>query len=287
MEANSSQLTQKLSDAVERMPAFPKSVQRVLELTRDINCPPKELIQVIEKDPVITVKVLKVLNSAWYSLPKKITSINQSVVFLGINTIKNLAISIASMGILPAKNAAGFDNQQFLLHSLTTASIAKLLCSKLDENADPTDCYIAGLLHDFGKVVFAQFMPQEFSAALARSSTELIGLDDAERQIIGADHTLVGSMLTQKWQLPSSLTEGILHHHHAGPEATNLQNCLFVADQISKKLQMGFGGNAYVARLPDEVANHFGGNLDDIIASLGDLDKVVEEARAFAHAGKE
>jgi HD-like signal output (HDOD) protein len=85
------ELERKLGQAVERMPAFPRSVQRVLELTRNINCPPKEIVGVIEKDPVMTMKIFKVINSAYYSLPNKITSVGQSVVYLGINTVKNLA----------------------------------------------------------------------------------------------------------------------------------------------------------------------------------------------------
>ena len=66
------ELSQKLAAAVDRMPAFPKSVQKILELTRDVNCSPKDLVQVIDKDPVLTVKILKVVNSAYYSLPKQI-----------------------------------------------------------------------------------------------------------------------------------------------------------------------------------------------------------------------
>ena len=76
MTETSAELTKKLSAAVEKMPAFPKSVQRILELTRDSNCEPKELVMVIEKDPVMTMKLLRILNSAYYSFPQKITSVN-------------------------------------------------------------------------------------------------------------------------------------------------------------------------------------------------------------------
>src|SRR5574343_1448600 len=155
------ELTQKLAAAVDGMPAFPKSVQRILELTRDVNSTPKELVEVIDKDPVVTVKILKVVNSAYYSLPKQITSINHAVVFLGFNTIKNLALGIAAIGMLPKSNEAGFDVQQYLLHSLATANLSKKIAAKFADDADPMDCFIAGLLHDFGKLLFAQFMPHE------------------------------------------------------------------------------------------------------------------------------
>jgi putative nucleotidyltransferase with HDIG domain len=277
------ELAQKLAAAVESMPAFPKSVQKILELTRDVNCTPKDLVQVIDKDPVIMVKILKVVNSAYYSLPKQITSINHAVVYLGFNTIKNLALSIASIGMLPKNNAAGFDVQQYLLHSLATAGIAKLLAGK-HGGADPMDCYIAGLLHDFGKVVFAQFMPDGFKAALALSANEGVSLHLALRQTIGVDHALVGAMLVEKWRFPASLIETIRYQYGAdlAAQGSPMIACVFAANQISKKLAFGFAGNACIEALPPAVAAFLGGSLDEVIAALGDLTPLFEEARLFS-----
>jgi putative nucleotidyltransferase with HDIG domain len=277
------ELSQKLAAAVESMPAFPKSVQKILELTRDVNCTPKDLVQVIEKDPVITVKILKVVNSAYYSLPKQITSINHAVVYLGFNTIKNLALSIASIGMLPKSNAAGFDVQQYLLHSLATAGIAKLLAGKLG-GADPMDCYIAGLLHDFGKVVFAQFMPDDFKRALALSANDGISLHLALRQTIGVDHAVVGAMLVEKWRFQANLVDTI--RHQSGDDAESYDSpmfaCVFAANQISKQLAFGFAGNACIEAFPPSVAARLGGSLDEIIATLGDLTSLFEEAQLFS-----
>lgn len=289
MSEISPELSRKLIAAVEQMPAFPKSVQRVLELTRGVNCDPKELVMVIEKDPVITMKILRILNSAYYSFPKQITSINQSVVYLGLNTIKNLALSFAAVGILPPQNDAEFDVQRYLLHTLTTAGIARLLCQKYCSNGtDPADCYIAGLLHDFGKVVFAQYLPQEFKAALELAAQEHIPLQLAERRVIGIDHTVAGAMLAERWRFPQALTETIRDHHSSASHPSALHNSLFVANQISKKLDMGEGGNPIVEDLPPAMAQHFGGNdLNGVIAKLGDLSKIVEEAQTFAQVSRE
>jgi HD-like signal output (HDOD) protein len=192
----SPELTKKLTSAVDGMPAFPKSVQRVLELTRDVNSMPKDLVEVIDKDPVLTVKILKVVNSAYYSLPKQITSVGHSVVYLGFNTIKNLALSIAAIGMLPKTNEAGFDGQQYLLHSLATAAIAKQVALKAGD-ADPMDCFIAGLLHDFGKVVLAQFMPGEFRRALEVSQQQGTSLHLALRETLPA--CLVPTRSARNW----------------------------------------------------------------------------------------
>jgi len=279
----SPELSKKISAAVERMPAFPKSVQKILQLTQDLNCSAKEVVQIIETDPVMTVKILRVLNSAYYSLPSKITGINQSVVFLGFNTIKNLALSIASVGILPKNNIAGFDMQKYLLHSLTTAGIAKSLAAKVPDAA-AMDCYIAGLLHDFGKVVFAQHLPEQFKLAIELSQREQIPLFAAEAQIIGVDHTVVGSFLVEKWQFPQALTDCIRQHHSNNAGETGMGACVFAANQICNKIYPENANDLQSDIFPDSVAQQFGCDLDALIATFGEtgLEKIAAEARLFA-----
>ena len=275
-------LSQKLTNAVDGMPAFPKSVQHILELTRNVNCTPKDLVQVIDKDPVITVKILRVVNSAFYSLPKQITSINHAVVYLGFNTIKNLALTIAAVGILPPHNAANFDVSQYLLHSLSTAVIAKKLAIQLDD-ADPMDCFIGGLLHDFGKVVCAQFMPLEFKAALEHSQINQTSLHLALRTTLGADHAVIGSMLVEKWRFAPELVNAIARQYDTQEEKSELFSCVFTANQISKKLCFGSGGNPMIYELTTQVEEVMGGTLDQIISKADDLNASFEEAKLFAN----
>jgi putative nucleotidyltransferase with HDIG domain len=202
------------------------------------------------------------------------------VVYLGFNTIKNLALSIAAIGILPKDNLSGFDIQQYLIHSLSTAGIAKRLAGTVHD-ADPTDCFITGLLHDFGKVVFAQFMPNEFKTALQLSAKGR-PLHLALQQTVGADHAIVGAMLAEKWRFASYLTETIRHQHSTELSDTDMMACVFGANQISKKLSFGFGGNHHVDAFPDTVVARLGGDLDQVIHSLGDLTPLFEEAKLFA-----
>jgi putative nucleotidyltransferase with HDIG domain len=277
------EVQRKLGVAVERMPAFPQSVQKILDLTRDINCLPRDLVTVIEKDPVMTMKILRVINSAYYSMPSKITSVSQSVVYLGINTIKNLALSIAAVGMLPRFNTSGFDIQRYLLHSLTTATVARQLCSVYAKGqVDPGDGYIAGLLHDFGKAVFAQFMASEFREALAKSQDEGIPLHQAELAVIGADHAVVGSMLATKWAFPPHLIECIRDHHAVDVEPNALMDCVRMADQICRKLNFGDAGNPWREDETIVAPERFGDSFDAVIASLGDLEKIVADAEMFA-----
>jgi putative nucleotidyltransferase with HDIG domain len=281
MQTMSPDLSLKLANAVDGMPAFPKSVEKILQLTRDVNCTPKDIVQVIDKDPVVTVKILKVVNSAYYSLPRQITSVNNAVVYLGFNTIKNLALAIAAIGMLPKHNAADFDVDQYLLHSLSTAGIARKLAIQTGD-ADPMDCFIGGLLHDFGKVVFAQFLPAEFRQALQMSQTSNSSLHEALRKTVGVDHAVVGAMLVEKWRFAPELINTISHQYEANKVDTSLFACVFTANQISKQLGFGFGGNPCIHTLPEQVARRMRGTLDEVIAASDDWNSIFEDAKLFA-----
>lgn len=284
--ALSLELERRLALAVDRMPAFPRSVQKVLEMSRDINCLPKDLVGVIEKDPVMTLKVLKVVNSAYYGLPNPITSIAQGVVYLGLNTVKNLALAFAAVGILPRFNAAGFDIQRYLMHSLTTAAIARQLASGFARGeVDPADCYIAGLLHDFGKVVFVQFMAAEFRQALALSAEKGLRLHEAEQEAIGADHAHVGALLAAKWHFPEPLVECIRLHHAPDAPASAMSDCLRVANQFSRRQSLGDAGDPWREEAP-AAPSRFGDDWERVTATLADMDKLLADATAFVEAGR-
>jgi putative nucleotidyltransferase with HDIG domain len=284
MMQNPPELNRKISDAVEKMPAFPKSVQRIIELTRNINCQPKELVSVIETDPVMTAKMLKVLNSAYYNWPNKITAINRSVVYLGFNTIKNLALSIAAMGVLPRQNKAGFDIHRYLLHTLTVAGIAKRLSAKAGAGTDPVDCQIGGLLHDFGKIVFAQFMPEEWLGAIALSRERALPLYLMEREIIGVDHAAVGALLTEKWQFPKSLADSIRFHHDYEGADSAVSALVFAANRIGNRLSAE-PNEGDAEELPPAVSARCGGGLDELMVSLGDISGIIEEANLLSQLG--
>lgn len=263
------------------MPAFPASVERILALTRDVACAPKDLVQVINRDPVVTVKVLRVVNSAYYGLAKQITSVDHAVVFLGFNTIKNLALGIAAIGMLPSNALAGFDGQRYLLHSFTTAALARQLAQRLHA-ADVHDCFIAGLLHDFGKVVVAQFMPAEFRRAMEMSLWQEVPLHQSLAQVIGVDHATVGAMLAQKWRFAADLVDTIRFQHEPQKCDTDMMASVVAANQISKQLGFDFGGCSAAEPLCASVTARLGGDIECVKASLGNLDSLLQEANLFS-----
>ncbi len=273
--------SEKIIAFVEKMPAFPKSVQRVMQLTSDVNASAKDIVQVIESDPVMTIKILKVINSPFYGFAQKINSIQRAVVYIGLNTIKNMALSVAAIGVLNPKNKADFNTQEFLLHSLTTASICRMLAERLDiPQSDSNDFFVAGLLHDFGKIVFAEFEPENFKRALEKSLLENCPLHEAELEFMGVTHAQTGSLLAKKWAFGQKLINAI-DHHHGKVNNDVLRDCVFAANQISKKMQFGFAGDPIIEEFPQSIVARFNLSLADLITDLGDLSAVKTEALSF------
>ena len=272
-----------LLDMVESMPAFPASVNRVMELAADINCNHKELVQVIEHDPVMTLKVLKLVNSSYFGLAREMTSINHAVVYVGLNTVKNLAISIASIGMLPTDNEAGMNMDKFLYHSISTATLSKWMAKHMGvTDRESSDFFVAGLLHDFGKIVFTQFMPKEYKEVLFIQKNNPDESVQIEKKVIGADHTQVGALLGEKWNLSSKLTVGIKAHHSTEFDNTKDNNLLihsvFIANKLSKEIEEKEDLLSFSDELNTCITDRLGDNSKDIKLSPKELTLEVKKS---------
>ncbi|OIQ52006.1 Ribonuclease Y [Pseudodesulfovibrio hydrargyri] len=279
---------QTLLEAVERMPAFPESVHQILELSGDINCSQKDLVEVIKKDPVFTLKILRLVNSPYFGLSREISSINHASVYLGLNTLKNVSLGLAAVGAIPRSASDRLDMGAFWLHSLAVAACASMLGRKLGVSRDDVANYFAaGLLHDIGKVVFALYLPDRFQTAIRLAAEPGSSLHRCELEVIGATHADIGGLLAEKWHLPGELRETIASHHSMGEGGDfMLTDCLFTANQISKKLSFGSAGDFHVEPLPAGVVNRLGMTMDELIADLPSLGEEVENARIFIKLGE-
>ncbi|WP_233505846.1 HDOD domain-containing protein [Rhodoferax lacus] len=281
MSTLSPPFAQELLDAIDRMHAFPASVQSILRLTRDAGMAPRDLVDVIQRDPVITIKVLRVVNSAYYSLSKPMTSVDHAVVFLGFNTIKNLALSIAALGLAPAHLHAAFDKKAYLQHSLATAAIARRLGARFPQ-PESNDFFIGGLLHDFGKIVLAQVIPEQFNKALEYGLWHGVSLHSALMEVTGIDQSEVGAMLLEHWQFPADLVDGIRHQYVRDASAPVLSVCIQAANQMCKRKGMDFAASDAALALSAPMEQALGGTLDSIMDSLGDMSQILHEVTQFS-----
>lgn len=277
-----------LVDAVARMPEFPKSVREVLRLSSDVTTSQKELVDVIKRDPVFTLKMLRLVNSPFFGLSREITSINHASVYLGLNTIKNIAVCLAAVGTVPHYNPGGLEMGAFWLHSLAVASSTHMLGAMLGVSRDEAaDYFAAGLLHDIGKVVMALHAPEPFTR-VREIAIETDGvLTQMELEHLGMTHSHLGGLLAKKWNLPKGLQDVIrLHHSPLEGERSQLIDCVFVADQIAKKLAFGSAGDYTVCELPKQIEQRFSLDLKGLIKEMGSLDEEVENARIFIQLGE-
>ena len=275
---------QRLFTLVERMPTFSQSVLRILELTSKGDASPKELVRLVEHDPILTMKVLKLVNSAYFGLGRQVTSIKQGVVYVGVNTVKHLAITIAAIGSLPHENAAGFDMDAFWTHSLVTGAAARLIAQRQGvPRNDSTEYFIAGLLHDIGQVVLAQGMPDDYRKVLVAARERQATLLTLEREILGTDHAEIGSLLGTHWKLPADFIDTIANQHGAVGEQVLSPLCMavFAANQVAKLKEQAGHGISMVEPLPAQVREWLGVTLEELIDALDALPAEIDAARAF------
>ena len=284
-----------LIEMVDKIPTFQESVHRILALTTSADCSPKDLVQVIEYDPILTMKVLKLVNSAYFGLSQEVISINHAVVYVGINTIKNVAISVATTGALPKTNKAGLNMNQFWAHSLAVGVIAKLLAeNKGVGKNEQANYFVAGLLHDIGKVLFAHFLPNDYKKVLQKAEHENMPIHQAEKQLLGFDHSEIGAMVAEKWQLPAELVDSIKSHHATKNEDQSpLSLAIYAANQMAHYIELHKQAASEDApnllaeaasideNLPTEVKTWLAWPLSEVNKWLSNLDDEIDKAITF------
>jgi len=275
-QSDSQQLYHRLNAMVENMPPFPESVHQVMTLSSDINCSPKDLVSVIERDPVLTMKILKMVNSAFFSLSRQVASVQHALVYLGMNTVKNLAVSIATVDALPRNSIAELPMSSFLTHSLATAAVAQHLARDSLHIRDASDHFVAGLLHDFGKVVFVQFEPTTYAKILHMAQQSRQPLAQVEVEQMGVSSAEVGGMLAENWHLPAALVECIRTHGGCGEQSSDLMVTVAAANTVVKAMKLGDSGNPVVGQFPDFIRRRLQADLDAVMEQMHDLPDEVE-----------
>jgi putative nucleotidyltransferase with HDIG domain len=231
---------------VEKMPSLSTTVSKVLEICSRPDTAPNDLNRVISLDPVLTGQVLKLINSAYYSLVNKVTSLTRAIIMLGLNTVKNLALSTAIIrSVGQAKKSKVLPIKDFWAHSIGVGVMAKLLAAERGlPLAEREEYFVAGLLHDLGKIPFGD----EYTEVLARVKSAQETLIFAEREVMALDHEEIGQMIASKWKLNAVITDAICHHHTprlASPEHQGLVATVALADFYICLFDIGYAGNRY------------------------------------------
>ncbi len=200
-------------DRFESLPTLPAVVVRVLEVVLDSESSAKDAAEIIASDPALAAKVLKIVNSPAYGLRQKISTIGHAVAMLGFATLKGLVLSVSVFDELLEKGKpAGLDKAMFWQHSLAVAAAAKSVAAETGYDL-PEEAYVAGLLHDVGKVAMDFTMKEKYAAFLARLKAESLDQIAMEPAELGISHADAGSRILARWNLPLILQQAVRHHH--------------------------------------------------------------------------
>ncbi|MBI9103313.1 MAG: HDOD domain-containing protein [Spirochaetales bacterium] len=261
---------------IEKMPSLPTTVSRILEICNSPQTSPTDLNKVISLDPVLMGKVLKLINSAYYGISQEITSLVRAIIMLGINTVKNLALSTAVLGTLGKKSdfqALNMDG--FWRHSLAVGVTAKLIAKS--RKIDPRkleDYFVAGLLHDIGKIPLNNRFSDEYIMAMSFSDRDRMSLNRAETMAMGMDHGDVGRMIIESWKLDDNIM-GVVAFHHRPEEFTGtdkeLLYSVILANYFVNAYEIGFSGNRYPQKPGPEVIDALGFSME----MLEDMEDIV------------
>ncbi len=271
---------------ISRMPSLPTTVSKILQICNDPKTSPSDLNQVISLDPVLMGKVMKLINSAYYSLPNQITSLVRAIIMLGINTVKNLAISTAILGSLGKKgNFQAINMDGYWRHSICVGVTAKLIARyrKIDKTLLES-YFVAGLLHDLGKIPLNNKLSKEYVEAISLTDKEHIPLFQCEKRLLGIDHTEVGKMIIENWKLGSDIEDAVSYHHNVleyEGKNTDIVFAVCAANVFANTFEIGFSGDRYPEKLPKEVLEYLGIDWDFFDDIENEVNSEIEKAQIF------
>ncbi|MDR2095251.1 MAG: HDOD domain-containing protein [Treponema sp.] len=260
---NDTETGRKIEEYIKSMPSLPTTVTKVLEICNNPKTSPADLNRVISLDPVLVGRVLKLINSAYYGMGQPITNLVRAIIMLGINTVKNLALSTTIVGNLSSrKDPKGINIEGFWRHSLCVGVAAKMLAKK--RGVDPRqheEYFTAGLLHDIGKIPLNSVITREYLLTIATADREKIPLARAEEQNLNLNHCQAGSLIVRAWKLEGSVGDIITYHHdwasYKGPNRDILYS-IVLANYFASLMEIGFSGDRYPDKLNAVVWDSLG-----------------------------
>jgi len=261
-----------------QLPALP---QVFLELQQAINAKATsadDLAAIISQDPSLTAFLLRMVNSAFYSLPMQIDTISRAVTVVGVNQLSTLAVGTSVMSLFKDVPAEVLDMEQFWKHSVACGLIARRLC-RITGKGDPERAFVSGLLHDIGQLILLQAEPERAAAVLTHARNKDVLLFAEERKLLGFDHATLGGMLLRKWNFPFVLVSAVLEHHQPKDKQKEAEpGLVHCAETIATGLGIGSSGEYFVQPPNPVIWESMGLTPDRIDEMIEDLDEELEEA---------
>ena len=226
---------------LKNLPTLPHILLKLIDTCNQDKGSLKEVSQIVEKDPSLSIKILRLVNSTYYGLPQRVESMDQAVTLVGTNAIKNIAICASvHEAFSKIKGNAIFNLKIFWWHSLKCAVLSRLIAKKIHYN-HPDEAFLSGLLHDIGRLVLWVNFPEQYTELLETYKDQQHLLIASEARF-GATHCEVGAWLLHRWKLQSFMTDSVLYHHEAKSKILNalpLVQIVYVANALCQEPILG------------------------------------------------
>lgn len=268
-----------------RLPVMPKATVRLLELLESPECTARALAEVIETEPALAVRILKLANSPFYGQRGRIASVSRATIVLGAKTVRSLAMAVWTCTLkAQMRNADEMRLMMPLLqHGLATGVAAQMLAEKTSR-ALAEDAFMAGLLHDIGRVALVAELGTRYRDDILVPAVEAsMPLHDREAAVLGFDHRALGARLMSSWGLPGFLADVAERHHDTclAPAAGNIVAAVALADACAALLDCNLAPEL-PRPLQEEIAAFYG--LDDELILAEFLDVCADRVRQFNDA---
>lgn len=254
---------EKLASIVDELPTLPNVMFEVLAVAEDDKSTAEDLEEVIMRDQALSVKVLKVANSAYYGIPRSVDTVSRATVLLGFQTVVGLALTVSVYDTLWGAGKGHYlDRRELWKHSLGTATAARLLSDDPNGTTGAV-AFTAGMLHDIGKTVLDSHFGDEYGKVVDQCHGDGVTIYEAETAILGVNHAELGHRLARRWQLPELLSESI-RYHHAPAEAEDgfagESALISMADYLAKTIGIGSSGDCVAAVISEDALKLWGGS---------------------------
>ena len=239
-------------EADPTLTSLPDVFVRINEVLNDPGSTAQEAAGAIGKDTSLSAKLLQLVNSAFYGFPVKVDTLSRAVTIVGSRQISTLALGISVLGIFKDLPEGLVEMRSFWKHSIGCGIIASNLATAGGggDGVEVERLFVAGLLHDVGRLVLYRNLPRHAAHVLAKARNEGIFLRDAERALLGFDHATLGGMLLRRWRFPEHLERAVRHHHGGiSPMGQPMPAMIHVADAAANALLLGASGEIYVPPL--------------------------------------
>ena len=235
----------KITQGILGLSALPTIVAKMIELVDNPKTSASTLGKLISTDQVLTARVLKLANSAFYGFPRRISTINLAIVVLGFDQLKDLGLSVSIINRFSSNSQdTDFDMSRFWRHSIGCGIAGKMLARKFKYRV-AGEVFVGGVLHDIGKLVVNQYMTEDFRKIQKLIKDKEISYNKAEKFVLGVSHAEIGKWLAEKWNLPAQLCDAIAYHHKPMKSKKNkfLASLINFSDYLCKYAKIGYSGD--------------------------------------------